>query len=253
MITTKSGIEMVRIPAGRLTMGSSSGKEDEAPVREVRIDAFLMDRYEVTQAAYARYDPINGSHFKGPDRPVEMVRWDDAALYCNKRSQEEGLRPCYDENLVCNFAADGYRLPTEAEWEYACRAGSTTDYSFGADSRQLSDYAWFAGNAEKQTHPVGQKKPNAWGLYDMYGNVAEWCNDAYDKDFYKDGQTDNPRGPKVDPNDSPRRVLRGGAWNSRADDCRSCLPRRRKPRQRRRLLRPRRDRLPLRAAGDRGE
>ena len=111
---------MVRIPAGRFTMGSSSGKEDEAPIREVRINAFLMDRYEVTQAAYSRYDPINGSHFKGPDRPVEMVRWDDAASYCNKRSQEEGLQPCYDENLVCNFAADGYRLPTEAEWEYAC-------------------------------------------------------------------------------------------------------------------------------------
>ena len=211
VVKTRSGIEMVRIPAGRFTMGSSSGKEDEAPIREVRINAFLMDRYEVTQAAYSRYDPINGSHFKGPDRPVEMVRWDDAASYCNKRSQEEGLQPCYDENLVCNFAADGYRLPTEAEWEYACRAGSTTDYNFAADSRQLSDYAWFAANAEKQTHPVGQRKPNAWGLYDMCGNVAEWCNDAYDKDSYKNGQTDNPRGPKVDPNDSPRRVLRGGA------------------------------------------
>ncbi len=218
IVKTKSGIEMVLIPSGRFKMGSESGKEDESPAREVQIDAFLMDRCEMTQANYARFDFINGSHFKGPDRPVEMVRWDDAALYCNWRSKEEGLEPCYDEGtFACNFAANGYRLPTEAEWEYACRAGTTADYSFGPDNRQLGQYAWFAGNADKQTHPVGQKKPNAWGLYDMYGNVAEWCNDVFDKDYYKDGETSNPRGPA----DGPRRVLRGGAWNSRADDCRS--------------------------------
>jgi formylglycine-generating enzyme required for sulfatase activity len=218
VITTKSGIEMVPVPAGRFAMGSTSGKEDEAPVREIAIDAFLMDRYEVTQAAYAGFEDINGSHFQAPDLPVEMVRWDDAALYCNWRSKEEGLDPCYDEKtFACNFAANGYRLPTEAEWEYACRAGTTADYSFGPDSRELAQYAWFADNADKQTHPVGQKKPNAWGLYDMYGNVAEWCNDVYAKDAYQEGPAENPRGPK----DGPRRVLRGGAWNSRADDCRS--------------------------------
>ena len=188
IVATKSGIEMVLIPAGRFKMGSASGKEDESPVHEIEIDAFLMDRYEMTQANYAKLVPINGSHFKGPDRPVEMISWDDAALYCNKRSQEEGLDPCYDEETVaCNFAANGYRLPTEAEWEYACRAGTTGDYSFGSDNRQLSQYAWFADNADKQTHPVGQKKPNAWGLYDMYGNVAEWCNDVYAKGYSKDG------------------------------------------------------------------
>ena len=91
------------------------------------------------------------------------------------------------------------------------------DYSFGSDNRQLSQYAWFADNANKQTHPVGQKKPNAWGLYDMYGNVAEWCNDVYEKGYSKDGPASNPHGPE----DGPKRVLRGGAWNSRADDCRS--------------------------------
>ncbi|MGO9107725.1 MAG: formylglycine-generating enzyme family protein [Thermoguttaceae bacterium] len=218
IVTTKGGMEMVLIPSGRFKMGSASGKEDESPVREIDLDAFLMDRYEVTQANYARFDPINGSHFKGADRPVEMIRWNDAALYCNKRSQEEGLDLCYDEDtFACNFAANGYRLPTEAEWEYACRAGTTSDYDFGPDNRQLSQYAWFADNANKQTHPVGQKKANAWGLYDMYGNVAEWCNDVYAKSYSKDGPTSNPRGPK----DGPRRVLRGGAWNSRADDCRS--------------------------------
>jgi len=214
VVTTKSGMAMVLVPAGHFAMGSS--KEGEVPVRE--IDAFLMDRYEMTQANYAKFVPINGSKFKGPDRPVEMISWGDAALCCNKRSQAEGLDPCYDEESgSCHFAANGYRLPTEAEWEYACRGGTTTDYSFGPDSRQLAQYAWFTDNADKQTHPVGQKKPNAWGLYDMYGNVAEWCNDVYEISYPKDGSAKNPRGPE----DGPRRVLRGGAWNSRADGCRS--------------------------------
>ena len=218
IVTTPGGIEMVLIPAGHFKMGSSDGKEDESPVREIEVDSLLMDRYEMTQANFAKLAPINGSHFKGPDRPVEMISWGDAALYCNKRSREEGLDPCYDEESgACNFAASGYRLPTEAEWEYACRAGTTSDYSFGADGRHLEKYAWYAENAEKRTHPVGQKAPNAWGLYDMYGNVAEWCNDVYEKGYAKDGRTSNPRGPE----DGSLRVLRGGAWSSRADDCRS--------------------------------
>jgi len=215
IVATTSGIELVLVPAGRCKMGSE--KEDESPVRDVQIDAFLMDRCEMTQANYAKLFPINGSKFKGPDRPVEMISWGDAAIYCNKRSEAEGLDPCYNDEGVCNFAANGYRLPTEAEWEYACRAGTSTDYSFGPDIRQLSQCAWFAENANKQTHPVAQKKPNAWGLYDMYGNVAEWCNDVYEKGYAKDPETKDPHGPK----DGPRRVLRGGAWNSPADDCRS--------------------------------
>ena len=215
IVATKSGIDMVLIPAGRFQMGS--GKEDESPVREIEIDAFLMDRCEMTQANYAKLFPINGSKFKGPDRPVEMISWGDSAIYCNKRSEAEGLDPCYDDEGVCNFAANGYRLPTEAEWEYACRAGTTADYSFGSDNRQLSQHAWYADNANKQTHPVAQKEPNALGLYDMYGNVAEWCNDVYEKGYSKDGAMSNPHGPK----EGPKRVLRGGAWNSRADDCRS--------------------------------
>jgi formylglycine-generating enzyme required for sulfatase activity len=216
VVTSKSGIEMALIPAGRFKMGSD--KADESPVREIELTAFLMDRYEMTQANYAKLVPINGSHFKGPDRPVEMISWGDAAIYCNKRSREEGLEPCYNEETgECNFAANGYRLPTEAEWEYACRAGATADYGFGSDKRQLSQYAWFADNAEKQTHPVGQKKANAWGLYDMHGNVAEWCNDVFAKGYSRDGQPEKTGGSE----DDPPRVLRGGAWTSRADDCRS--------------------------------
>ena len=217
-ITTKSGIEMVLIPAGSFKMGSAAGKEDEKPVREVQLESFLMDCTEMTQAAFGKLVPVNGSHFKGPQRPVEMISWGDAALYCNLRSQEEGLEPCYDEQSgECNYKATGYRLPTEAEWEYACRAGTTGDYGSGGDARQLAQAAWFAENSSKRTEPVRQKKANPWGLYDMHGNVAEWCNDVYEKAYYKDAPTNNPCGPA----DGPQRVLRGGAWNSKADACRS--------------------------------
>ncbi|NOX54310.1 MAG: formylglycine-generating enzyme family protein, partial [Planctomycetes bacterium] len=194
VVTTPSGVEMVRIPAGRFEMGSRQG-DDESPVHEVELDEFLMDRYEVTQEQYIALMGVNGSKFKGSNRPVEMISWTDAAMYCNARSEAEGLEPCYNEDATCNFDADGYRLPTEAEWEYACRAGSKTDYSFGRDKRLLSDYAWFKENSGNETHPVGQKKPNAWGLYDMHGNVAEWCNDIYDAKYYARSPSRNPRGP----------------------------------------------------------
>ncbi len=217
-ITTKGGIEMVLIPAGTFQMGNPRGKEDEKLVHTVSVDAFLMDKYEVTQAEYERYHLSNLSHFKGPNLPVEQVTWVRAAIYCNARSKAEGLQPCYNEdNAQCDFQADGYRLPTEAEWEYACRAGTEGDYSFGNDSRKLGEHAWFADNASKKTHPVGQKKPNPWGLYDMYGNVAEWCNDTYDKDYYQNSPAVNPRGPK----EGSQYVLRGGDWSSRAEILRS--------------------------------
>ncbi len=218
VITTESGIEMVRIPGGMFRMGSEDGQDDERPVHDVRVDAFWMDRTEVTQAQYTKLIQPNPAHFKGPNRPVEMIAWTSAALYCNKRSRAEGLEPCYDEETAaCNFDADGYRLPTEAEWEYACRAGSTTAFSFGDDPRELPRYAWFADNADKTTHPVARKKPNPWGLFDMHGNVAEWCNDVYADGYYKTSPKDNPRGP----DEGEQCVLRGGAWNSSATACRS--------------------------------
>jgi formylglycine-generating enzyme required for sulfatase activity len=219
-ITTKSGVEMVLIPPGSFQMGSRSGQENEKPVHSVQIDSFWMDKYEVTQAEFDKSGKPNPSHFKGPDFPVEMINWPQAALYCNYRSHAEGFKPCYNEDTgECNFQADGYRLPTEAEWEYACRAGSDTDYSFGNDSRKIGEHAWYADNASQKTHPVGKKKPNAWGLYDMHGNVAEWCNDTYDKNYYAKSPKENPHGPA----EGDKYVLRGGAWNSKPDQLRSAL------------------------------
>ncbi len=219
VFVTDSGIEMVLVPAGRFIMGTSGGPPEQGPAHEVQIDAFFMDRYEVTQAVYAKVDPINGSHFKGPDLPSEMVGWDKAALYCNLRSEAEGLKPCYNEFGECDFEVDGYRLPTEAEWEYACRAGSETAYSFGSDPSRLGQHAWYAANANKKTHPAGRKLPNAWGLYDMHGNVAEWCNDFYDPDYYAGSPAENPRGPAQ----GDKNVLRGGHWGAGEESCTSAF------------------------------
>jgi formylglycine-generating enzyme required for sulfatase activity len=223
-ITTKSGVKMVQIPAGYFEMGSRSGGEDERPVHKVWVDAFVMDQYEVTQAEFEKVgktaDPpfSNSSHFQGPDLPVEQVTWPLAARYCNARSRLDGLKPCYNEDDgTCDFTADGYRLPTEAEWEYACRAGTSGPYSFGDEPRRLGDFAWFVDNSDKRTHPVGQKRPNPWGLYDMHGNVAEWCQDIYDKGYYRSSPEKDPPGPA----DGKDYVLRGGSWRSAADALRS--------------------------------
>ena len=219
-VMTKSGIEMVVIPAGWFEMGGAGGRDDEAPVHRVWVDAFLMDRCEITQRHYGKLVLGNPSHFKGPDHPVEQVSWADAAWYCNKRSRAEGLQPCYNEETAeCHFDNEGYRLPTEAEWEYACRAGTQSDRHVGPDPRRLTSYAWYKANAGKTTHPVATRKPNPWGLYDTYGNVAEWCNDVYKKGYYAESPARNPTGPT----DGERYVLRGGSWNSGPDTCRSAF------------------------------
>ena len=132
VIKTKTGIEMVKIPEGWFDMGSSNNSPDEKPVHKVWIDSFWMDRYEVVQEQFKKFQISDPSHFKNDGNPLEQINWTDATLYCNERSLSEGLEPCYDEETWdCNFAADGYRLPTEAEWEYACRAGTSNEYSFG--------------------------------------------------------------------------------------------------------------------------
>jgi formylglycine-generating enzyme required for sulfatase activity len=165
----------------------------------------------------------NPSHWnEQPKRPVERVRWRDAKQYCNERSRLEGLKPCYDERTTdwdCDFSANGYRLPTEAEWEFAARAGIDGPFDFGQPDR-LRQYAWFSENAGEQSHPVGQKKPNRWGIYDLYGNVSEWCEDVYSPDYYQTSPAADPTGP-ASPGKDVKRVMRGGSWKSSADMCRA--------------------------------
>jgi len=210
--------EMVSIPAGEFTMGAEDGAVDAKPAHRVKIDAFLVDAHEVTQELYEKLIGANPSRRKSPRNPVEQVTWSAAVKFCNARSVQEGLTPCYDlKSWQCNFSVNGYRLPTEAEWEYACRAGSTAPFHFGDRAEDLKTYAWFDGNSDSKPHAVAQRKPNAWGLYDMAGNVWEWCNDYYAPKYYRTSPSDNPHGP----DGGEKRVLRGGAWSSSSENCTS--------------------------------
>jgi formylglycine-generating enzyme required for sulfatase activity len=208
--------QMVSIPAGKFVMGDKD--EVDAPPHEVVVSSFLMDKHLVTQEQYQKIMGTNPSRWKGDKNPAEQLRWSDAVKFCNKRSELEGLQPCYDlKTLKCNFDANGYRLPTEAEWEFACRAGTTTAYFFGDSPAKLGDYAWFEKNSGGHPRPIGQKLPNPWGLFDMVGNVWQWCNDFYKVDYYQETPRENPRGP----NEGQNKVLRGGAWRFGADNSRS--------------------------------
>jgi formylglycine-generating enzyme len=217
VVKTSCGLEMVAIPSGQFVMGSDTGAIDNKPAHQVKVDGFLMDRCEVTQEVYQKVVGNNPSRRKNPKNPVEQVTWSAAARFCNKRSLLEGRKPCYDTNRwTCDFSANGYRLPTEAEWEYACRCGGNAP-DLGSVAEDLKSVAWFEGNSQASPHPVEQRKPNAWGLYDMVGNVWEWCNDFYGVKYYRQGPAENPRGP----GEGEKRVLRGGAWSSSADNCSS--------------------------------
>lgn len=222
-LTTDSGIAMIALPGGEFLMGSDRGNADEAPAHRVKVSAFLIDKSEVTQEMFARAQLPNPSHWQGdPKLPVERLRWQDAKRYCNERSLLEQRQPCYDEKTAdwdCDYTANGYRLPTEAEWEYACRAGTSGPYDFGPEDK-LRQFAWFADNATDQTHPVGEKKPNRWGIVDLYGNVSEWCEDVYSPTYYAESPALDPTGPPNTGQDV-KRVLRGGSWKASADMCRA--------------------------------
>jgi len=222
-VVTKSGVEMIRLPGGEFVMGTSDGTPEEGPPHKVRLSPFLMDKFDVTHEMFVKVQLPDPSHWQeNPRGPVERVRWRDAKAYCNERSRLEGLTPCYDEKTPewdCNYSADGYRLPTEAEWEYAARAGSAAPYDFDSPDR-LPQYAWFADNSDQKTHPVGQKKPNAWGFCDMYGNVSQWCEDVYSPTYYKESPAKDPTGP-TNPDHDVKRVMRGGNWNTGPDACRA--------------------------------
>jgi formylglycine-generating enzyme required for sulfatase activity len=191
-------------------MGSPDSDSDagsnEKPQHKVRITKpFYLGVYEVTQAEYEKVMVENPSYDKRATNPVEMVSWAEATEFCKRLSATEGK---------------AYHLPTEAEWEYACRAGTTTQYSFGDDEVSLGEYAWYTNNATMKTHAVGEKKGNAWGLHDMHGNVWEWCQDWYAGDYYANSPTDDPQGPS---SGASYRVVRGGCWIDSAWSSRSAF------------------------------
>jgi formylglycine-generating enzyme required for sulfatase activity len=199
------GINLKLIPAGIFTMGESGGEPKYKPHRVTLTKPFYMGVHEVTNTQWKQVMGSVPSNWKEDDHPVQQVSWEEAVEFCRKLSALPEERK----------AGRGYRLPTEAEWEYAGRAGTTTKYSFGDDEKLLGDYSWFDGNSGNQTQSVGLKKPNALGLYDMHGNVWEWCSDWYGN--YPDGEVTNPQGPSS----GSYRVYRGGGWNDSAGRCRS--------------------------------
>jgi formylglycine-generating enzyme required for sulfatase activity len=214
-------LEMVEIPAGIFMMGALKAEKDsndyERPQHKVSVPDFMMGIYPITQAQWRFVATLpkvktdlepDPSNFKGEDRPVEQVSWLDAMEFCRRLSVHTKRE---------------YRLPSESEWEYACRAGTTTAYSFGDNAAELGEYAWYGENSDSQTHPVGQKQPNAFGLYDMHGNVWEWCADDWHESYKrepKDGSVwikDNKN--YEDPETG--KLLRGGSWDNFARNCRS--------------------------------
>ena len=230
----------VRINGGTFTMGSpanEAGRENNETQRQVTVSSFYMGKYEVTQKEYQEIMGYNPSYFKGDNLPVEGVTWFDAIEYCNKRSQKEGLTPVYTitgrtpasgypittAEGTANWNNNGYRLPTEAEWEYACRAGTTTPFNTGnnitTNQANYDGYYPYNNNAKgtslEKTTPVGNFAANAWGLHDMHGNVFEWCWDLYGD--YASGAQTNPRGAVFD----NYRVIRGGGWSYAAANTRS--------------------------------
>ena len=200
-ITNTIGVQLAWVPAGDFLMGSpfdEPGRQDDEFQHKVTITRpFRIGVTEITQAQWQTVMGINRSQFKGDSLPVEKISWKDAVKFCQKLSEKEGRT---------------YRLPTEAEWEYACRAGGTNRF---AGSDMIDNIAWYVKNSGNRTHPVGGKEPNAWELYDMTGNVSEWCSDHYAPDYPEQAVSD-PGGPV----EGKYHVFRGGAWDTFLPGCR---------------------------------
>jgi formylglycine-generating enzyme required for sulfatase activity len=215
-------MEMVEIQGGTFSMGSNTGDSDEKPVHQVTISSFMIGKYEVTQEQYQWVIGTNPSYFaSGSDagkRPVEQVSWYDAVAFCNRLSEMEGLEKVYvinGTNVYEGFKRNGYRLPAEAEWEYAARGGEKSKNLTYAGSNDVRQVAWYDDNSGKQPRVVGTKAPNELGIYDMSGNVWEWCWDWYGS--YESGQQTDPLGASL----GSYRVRRGGSWDYSAGYLRS--------------------------------
>ena len=221
-LTNSIGMTLNLLPAGTFTMGgdwdAEQADENELPRHEVIFEKpFYMGVVTVTQSQWQAVMDDNPSEFSGENHPVESVSHEDAALFIKRLNAKEGT--------------GAYRLPTEAEWEYGARAGSDSTYCYGPETVKLDQYAWFQNNSQGSTHPVGELAPNAWGLYDMHGNVHEWCADWYLRDYYAASPSKHPKGPRK----GVARVLRGGDWGSESWYCRCAIrslssPQRRSPR-----------------------
>ncbi|MDR2668611.1 MAG: formylglycine-generating enzyme family protein [Desulfovibrio sp.] len=200
--TNSIGMEFVLIPAGSFMMGTDKTPDSdddvdvgETPRHHVTVSKpFYLGKYVVTQEQWTAVMGNNPSEFKSRNNPVEQVSWLDAQVFIKRLNAAEGH--------------NRYRLPTEAEWEYAARAGTTSKYPFGDDPDSLGLYTWYDGNSGKHAQPVGMLQPNAWGLYDMYGNVEEWVQDWYSENYYSNSPPSDPRGPSS----GIGRVVRGGGW-----------------------------------------
>lgn len=221
--------ELISLPQGTFLMGSNDGLDaSELPQRLVKVSPFSVGKYEITQRQFLSVMGYNPSWFSGDlQMPVERVSWYEAIEYCNRLSTRQGLSPVYrllDDSVVYSRSANGYRLLTDAEWEYACRAGTNSDtYNGNLDDPRnfcssvipeiepmMDEIAWYCSNSSGRTHPVGQKKPNSFGLYDMLGNAAEWVWDYHDYEYYSKNENINPIGPNW--TISKMRVVRGGGW-----------------------------------------
>ena len=220
-------VQMVAVKGGSFKMGTSEGEDDEFPAHSVSVSSFNMSTTEVTQELYKKIIGKNPSYFVGEKLPVEKVSWLDAVIFCNKLSVAMGKRPCYSQsantdtdswvgasNISCNYNADGYRLPTEAEWEFAARGGTNNETFLYSGSSSIDEVAWYEGNSEGETHEVATKAPNSLGLYDMSGNVWEWCWDNYSATYYVNGSDSNAKGPA----EGKGKVLRGGSRSSTYGD-----------------------------------